>query len=198
MTRILISFHQVTKKLLKRFFQGLDKAWVSEIKEFDIARLRNNKSQKQHGSLHLDRLVVKKTGVKIPFCAVLNLYFKGFVIFFSLLYICPSIGWVILSLCSLTVSRHVYNYCTSVHQQSQSRVPKQKKAPNQGGEYCQCNCAKFSAIICCVKVTAIYLPGPSCLKADQCLTLLCSKAFSLIIFSVIFRASNHQLVDKKN
>ncbi|XP_048579613.1 cullin-1 [Nematostella vectensis] len=28
---------------------------------------------------------------------------------------------------------HVYNYCTSVHQQSQSRVPKQKKAPNQGG-----------------------------------------------------------------
>lgn len=28
---------------------------------------------------------------------------------------------------------HVYNHCTSVHQQSQSRVPKQKKAPNQGG-----------------------------------------------------------------
>ena len=190
MTRILISFHQVTKKLLKRFFQGLDKAWVSEIKEFDIAKLRNNKSWKQHGSLHLDRLVVKKTGVKIPFCAVLNLYFKGFVIFFSLLYICPSIGQVILSLCSLTVSRHVYNCLTSVHQQSQSRVP--------GGEYCQCNCAKFSAIICCVKVTAIYLPGPSCLKADQCLTLLCSKAFSLIIFSVICRVSNHQLVDKKN
>ena len=27
---------------------------------------------------------------------------------------------------------------------------------------------------------------------------LCSKAFSPIIFSVIFRASNHQLVDKKN
>ena len=27
---------------------------------------------------------------------------------------------------------------------------------------------------------------------------LCSKAFSRIIFSVIFRASNHQLVDKKN
>ena len=27
---------------------------------------------------------------------------------------------------------------------------------------------------------------------------LCSKAFSWIIFSVIFRASNHQLVDKKN
>ena len=27
---------------------------------------------------------------------------------------------------------------------------------------------------------------------------LCSKAFSQIIFSVIFRASNHQLVDKKN
>ena len=26
----------------------------------------------------------------------------------------------------------------------------------------------------------------------------CSKAFSLIIFSVIFRVSNHQLVDKKN
>ena len=28
--------------------------------------------------------------------------------------------------------------------------------------------------------------------------LLCSKVFSRIIFSVIFRASNHQLVDKKN
>ena len=27
---------------------------------------------------------------------------------------------------------------------------------------------------------------------------LCSKAFSRIIFSVVFRASNHQLVDKKN
>ena len=27
---------------------------------------------------------------------------------------------------------------------------------------------------------------------------LCSKTFSLLIFSVIFRASNHQLVDKKN
>ena len=27
---------------------------------------------------------------------------------------------------------------------------------------------------------------------------LCSKAFSGIILSVIFRASNHQLVDKKN
>ena len=27
---------------------------------------------------------------------------------------------------------------------------------------------------------------------------LCSKVFSRIIFSVIFRASNHQLVDKKN
>ena len=27
---------------------------------------------------------------------------------------------------------------------------------------------------------------------------LCSKAFCQIIFSVIFRASNHQLVDKKN
>ena len=27
---------------------------------------------------------------------------------------------------------------------------------------------------------------------------LCSKAFSRIIFSVIFRAFNHQLVDKKN
>ena len=26
----------------------------------------------------------------------------------------------------------------------------------------------------------------------------CSKAFSRIIFSAIFRASNHQLVDKKN
>ena len=29
-------------------------------------------------------------------------------------------------------------------------------------------------------------------------SFLCSKAFSRIIFSVIFRASNHQLVDKKN
>ena len=28
----------------------------------------------------------KKTGVKIPFCALLNLYFKGFVIFFLLSY----------------------------------------------------------------------------------------------------------------
>ncbi|KXJ28342.1 cullin-1 isoform X2 [Exaiptasia diaphana] len=28
---------------------------------------------------------------------------------------------------------HVYNYCTSVHQQSQSRVSKHKKVPNQGG-----------------------------------------------------------------
>ena len=27
---------------------------------------------------------------------------------------------------------------------------------------------------------------------------LCSKAFTRIIFSVIFRASNHQLVDKSN
>ena len=27
---------------------------------------------------------------------------------------------------------------------------------------------------------------------------LCSKAFHRLIFSVIFRASNHQLVDKKN
>ena len=27
---------------------------------------------------------------------------------------------------------------------------------------------------------------------------LCSKALSRIIFSVVFRASNHQLVDKKN
>ena len=27
---------------------------------------------------------------------------------------------------------------------------------------------------------------------------LCSKPFSQIVFSVIFRASNHQLVDKKN
>ena len=27
---------------------------------------------------------------------------------------------------------------------------------------------------------------------------LCSKAFPRIIFSVLFRASNHQLVDKKN
>lgn len=30
--------------------------------------------------------------------------------------------------------RHVYNYCTSVHQQSQSRVSKHKKVPNQGGK----------------------------------------------------------------
>ena len=30
------------------------------------------------------------------------------------------------------------------------------------------------------------------------LFFLCSKAFSRIIFSVIFRTSNHQLVDKKN
>lgn len=30
---------------------------------------------------------------------------------------------------------HVYNYCTSVHQQSQSRIPKQKKAPNQGAQF---------------------------------------------------------------
>ena len=30
------------------------------------------------------------------------------------------------------------------------------------------------------------------------LFFLCSKAFSTIIFSVIFRAYNHQLVDKKN
>ena len=29
-------------------------------------------------------------------------------------------------------------------------------------------------------------------------SFLCSKVFSRIIFSVIFRASNHQLVDKKN
>ena len=29
-------------------------------------------------------------------------------------------------------------------------------------------------------------------------SFLCSKAFSRIIFSVIFRAFNHQLVDKKN
>ena len=41
---------------------------------------------------------------------------------------------IIPNLWSLTVFRHVYNYCTSVHQQSQSRVPKQKKAPNQGGK----------------------------------------------------------------
>ena len=98
--------------------------------ELILPRLNNN------GSLFLDCLVVKKTGVKIPFCALLNLNFiNGLVIFSSLLYICLSIGQVRLSLCSLTVSRHVYNYCTSVHQQSQSRVPKQKKAPNQGGKY---------------------------------------------------------------
>ena len=35
-------------------------------------------------------------------------------------------------------------------------------------------------------------------KFDPDFFFLCSKAFSWIIFSVIFRASNHQLVDKKN
>ena len=33
---------------------------------------------------------------------------------------------------------------------------------------------------------------------NPCFFFLCCKAFSRIIFSVIFRASNHQLVDKKN
>ena len=36
------------------------------------------------------------------------------------------------------------------------------------------------------------------LALDPGFSFLCSKAFSRIIFSVIFRASNHQLVDKKN
>ena len=36
------------------------------------------------------------------------------------------------------------------------------------------------------------------LNLTQVFFLLCSKAFSRIIFSAIFRASNHQLVDKKN
>ena len=45
--------------------------------------------------------------------------------------------------------------------------------------------------------------GPSCSKTDLRLTRVSfscvqSKAFSRIVFSVIFRASNHQLVDKKN
>ena len=38
--------------------------------------------------------------------------------------------------------------------------------------------------------------GRLALKLD--FFFLCSKAFSRIIFSAIFRASNHQLVDKKN
>ena len=36
------------------------------------------------------------------------------------------------------------------------------------------------------------------LKFNPGFFLLCSKAFSRVIFSVILRASNHQLVDKKN
>ena len=35
-------------------------------------------------------------------------------------------------------------------------------------------------------------------KFNPCFSFFCSKAFSRIIFSVIFRAFNHQLVDKKN
>ena len=35
-------------------------------------------------------------------------------------------------------------------------------------------------------------------KFNPGFSLLCSKALSRIIFSVIFRAFNHQLVDKKN
>ena len=35
-------------------------------------------------------------------------------------------------------------------------------------------------------------------KFDPVFFFLCSKAFSRLIFSVIFRASNHQPVDKKN
>lgn len=36
------------------------------------------------------------------------------------------------------------------------------------------------------------------LNFDLGLILFCSRAFSLIIFSVLFRASNHQIVDKKS
>ena len=36
------------------------------------------------------------------------------------------------------------------------------------------------------------------LNLTQVSLFLCSKAFSWIIFSATFRASNHQLVDKKN
>ena len=39
------------------------------------------------------------------------------------------------------------------------------------------------------------LPGVKC---NPGFFFLCSKPFSRIIFSVIFRTSNHQLVDKKN
>ena len=36
------------------------------------------------------------------------------------------------------------------------------------------------------------------LNLTRVFILLCSKAFSRIIFSVLFKASNNQLVDKKN
>ena len=35
-------------------------------------------------------------------------------------------------------------------------------------------------------------------KFNRCLFFLRLKVFSRIIFSAVFRASNHQLVDKKN
>ena len=41
--------------------------------------------------------------------------------------------------------------------------------------------------------------GPSCLKDDSLLTqvfFFCSKGFSHVIFSVILRAYNHQLIDQ--
>ena len=45
----------------------------------------------------------------------------------------------------------------------------------------------------------LWTSGPSCskVKFNPGFSFLCSKAFSRIIFSVIFRASNHQLVELK-
>ena len=47
-------------------------------------------------------------------------------------------------------------------------------------------------------VPFLFLAVRTQVKFNPGFFFLCSKAFSQIIFSVIFRASNHQLVDKKN
>ena len=47
-------------------------------------------------------------------------------------------------------------------------------------------------------VPFLFLAVRTQVKFNPGFFFLCSIAFSQIIFSVIFRASNHQLVDKKN
>ena len=62
--------------------------------------------------------------------------------------------------------------------------------------FCACHTGRIVSIVIIILPRAQLFEGRLALNPD--FFFWRSKAFSRVIFSVVFRASNHQLVDKKN